>query len=191
MATRDGPPTVYRPLCANPPNVEEKGGGWQVTAEAILFTGDRYDRTNLRVTASTPAEAGNWFNIGCSGNVLSKLVLSRHTDASQSVPTTRGQRQTMLKMYTSDVCDTGQAFTKQGTALRWDSTMGWHNAAPVYPNSEARWNEHGAVCLDTHRLDGSADDMTSQILASCGSLPPCLGNPATGYLTTSSPAMWP
>jgi hypothetical protein len=29
------------------------------------------------------------------------------------------QRQTMLKMYTSDVCDTGQAFTKQGTRLRW------------------------------------------------------------------------
>lgn len=182
-------PNIYRPLCANPPAVEEIGGVWLAAKEAILFTGDRYDRETLRVTASTPAEAGTWFNIGCSGNVLSKLVLSRHTSASQSVPTTSAQRQAMLKMYTSDVCGTGQAFTKQGTALRWNSSVGWHNSAPPYPNSEARWGEYGALCLDTHRLHGSVDDMTNQIFAACGDIPSCVGNPVVGYLTTSSPAL--
>lgn len=185
----NGAVNTYRPVCANPPAYEESGGSWQAPSEAILFTGDRYDRTNLRIAASTPSEAGTWFNIGCAGNVLSKLVLSRHTAASQVTPTTRAQRQTMLKMYTSDVCDTGQAFTKQGTKLRWDSALGWHNAAPVYPTSEARWDEHGVVCLDVHRLHGSIDTMDSQIFAACGTPPACLGNPVTGYLTTSSPAI--
>ncbi len=183
---------TYQPVCNNPPDRRDPDGTlWNVTAEAILFTGDRYDTRTLEVTATTPAQAGSWFNIGCSGNVMSKLVLNRHTAASQlaASPTTRAQRQAMLKMYTSDVCGTGQAFTKQGTALRWTSAQGWMNTAPAYPNSEARWNENGALCLDTHRLHGSADDMTSQILTACGVLPHCRLGVPSGYLTTTSPAL--
>ena len=182
---------TYERLCSNPPDRLDPDGTLWITAEAILFTGDRYDRSTLRVTATTPSEAGTWFNFGCSGNVMSKLVLNRHTDASQlaGAPTSRAQRQAMLKMYTSDVCDTGQAFTKQGTPLRWTSALGWQNAAPLYPNSEARWNENGVLCLDTHRLHGSADDMTSQIFTACGRLPACTPSTPAGYLTTSSPAL--
>ena len=159
-----------------------------------MFTGDRYDRSNLTVTATTKDTSGNWFNIACAGNVLSKLFLNRHTDASQTpgAPTTLEQRQAMLKMYTSDLCNTGQAFTKQGTPLRWQNPSGTlHNAAPAYLNREALWTSTGALCLDTHRLHGSLDDMAGQYSVACPMLVPCTDAMVAGpgwYLKTSSPA---
>jgi hypothetical protein len=113
--------TYYTPVCKNPPNRSDDTGNWNNILEAILFTGDRYDTDTLTVTASTPAEATTWFNIGCAGTVLAKLALNRHTDATKSaqVTTTRNQRQAMLKMYTSDVCNSGDALTVTGTPLRW------------------------------------------------------------------------
>lgn len=161
--------TDFFPVCKNPPNRETEDGPTQTTIESILFAGDRYDTTTLTVTASTPAEATTWFNIGCAGTVLAKLALNRYTDATKSpqVTTSRNQRQAMLKMYTSDVCGSGDALTVSGTPLRWWSDTNLTNKAiPTY-SKEARWNADGATCLDVHRLTGTNDDMTKQIEEAC------------------------
>jgi hypothetical protein len=171
----------YINVCTNPPDPKDPEGGamWSSsTSEAILFTGDRYNTEELSVTATDPASAGDWFNIGCFGNVMAKLVLNRHTHASQlaTSPTTWAQRQTMLKMYTSDVCGHGRAFTVQGTPIQWFAANGWSSPG-VFPDHEGLWNEHGAVCLDTHRLQGTANDATAEIAAECAlhmkEVPPC------------------
>ncbi|MBL8623075.1 MAG: hypothetical protein JNK64_17295 [Myxococcales bacterium] len=161
--------TYYTPVCKNPPNRLDDTGNWNNILEAILFTGDRYDTDTLTVTASTPAEATTWFNIGCAGTVLAKLALNRHTDATKSaqVTTTRDQRQAMLKMYTSDVCNSGDALTVTGTPLRWWSATGLTSKAIAVYSNEARWTADGALCLDTHRLDGTPDDRTAQIADAC------------------------
>ncbi len=192
---------TYKPVCTNPPGRMDPDGPnalWNRPIEAILFTGDRYDTSTLSVTATTLGGSLNWFNVACSGNVMSKLFLNRHTDASQTpnFPTSLEQRQAMLKMYTSDLCGTGQAFTVQGTPLHWVSSAGWSNASTDYAHMEALWNSQGAVCLDTHRLHLSANDMTFQYTAACGTLlPPCTTSNGTAtftstgaYLRTSSPA---
>ncbi len=183
------------PVCKDPPNrIDGEGKEWDSITEAILFTGDRYNTDTLTVTASSPRGAGNWFNIGCAGTVIAKLALNRHTDATQTaaMPTTQAQRQAMLKMYTSDVCNTGEAFTVQGTPIRWVSTGGWSSPAIPVASSEAHWNESGATCLDVHRLHGSFNDMDSQIAASCAAagkvLLPCAGDQSPFYLRTYSPA---
>jgi hypothetical protein len=188
----------YKAVCNNPPDrLDPDGMLWGADLEAILFTGDRYDTSTLSVTATTMAASRNWFNIGCAGNVMSKLFLNRHTAASQTAafPTSLEQRQAMLKMYTSDLCGTGQAFTVQGTPLRWWSSAGWSSVAGDHPNQEALWTSHGAVCLDTHRLHLSANDMTLQYRTACGPIPACTTASGTAtlastgaYLRTASPA---
>lgn len=190
--------THYEPVCKDPPNrIDGEGKEWQRIYEAVLFTGDRYDTSTLRVTASHPRTAGGWFNIGCAGTVLAKLALNRHTSATAvpgALPPTGEQRQAMLKMYTSDVCDTGHAFTVQGTPIRWWSQPGWSSPAIGLNTPEAHWNQDGAMCLDVHRLNNTLDDMDAQIQAACVAAgkplpPPCGAPPAGWYLRTASPAL--
>jgi hypothetical protein len=158
-------------VCKDPPNYAkdpEGGQNWGNVTEAILYTGDRYRTDTLEVTATDPASAGHWFNIGCFGNVMAKLVLNRHTHASQlaAAPTTWAQRQTMLKMYTSDVCGHGRAFTVQGTPIQWFAANGMSSPG-TFPDYEGLWNENGAVCLDTHRLKWTPNDATAEIAIEC------------------------
>ncbi len=193
----EGPATHATAVCNNPPDrLDPDGNFYGDVMEAILFTGDRYDATKLTVTATTKRASGTWFNIACAGNVMSKLFLNRHTDASQTAafPTNLEQRQAMLKMYTSDLCGTGQAFTVQGTPLHWVSSAGWSSIAGNYPNKEALWTSQGALCLDTHRLNKTLNDMSLQYNAAC-TLRPCTTSTSTltlantnAYLQTSSPA---
>ncbi len=156
--------------------------------DAILFAGDRYDAATLSVSASDPVAAGPWFNIACTGNALSKLVLNRHASVSDVSGTTREQRQAMLKMYTSDVCGTGTASTIQGVPMRWVAANGWSSPAGNFPVEEARWDENGAVCLNVHRLHGTADEMDSRIAEACAAagkpVPPPCESGSGGYLTT-------
>ena len=184
-----------QPVCVDPPNRYE--GEWQLwnsITEAILFTGDRYDTNALEIDSVGPSP---WFNIACAGTVMAKLALNRHTSATQtsSFPTTLDQRQAMLKMYTSDVCHNGDALTVTGTKLRWASSNGLSSPAIPVNSLEAAWGKDGAICLSTHRLNGTADDMDSQIAASCNVQgltrpPPCTFELMSGaYLITTSPAL--
>lgn len=192
-----GASTDYVPVCKNPPNRELEDGPLQTLTEAILFTGDRYDTDKLTVTAINPTEAGRWFNIGCAGSVLAKLALNRHTYATMSsdVTTSRAQRQAMLKMYTSDICGTGDALTVSGTPLRWWSKTGLQNKAIVTYSREALWNDGGAICLDVHRLHGTpeGDSMYKQIEAACETVgrrvpAPCADPPSVWDFRTESQA---
>jgi|JI10StandDraft_1071094.scaffolds.fasta_scaffold03781_4 hypothetical protein len=186
--------TARQPVCKNPPQGKDGDPLWTSNMEAIFYTGDRYRRDTLEVIASNPREAGPWFNIACAGNVLAKLAMNRHTHATRGpTVTTWQQRQAMLKMYTSDVCGTGDAFTVSGTPLKWESKWGWESPT-YYATPEALWNEEGALCLGTHRLNKTPDDMDSQIATACAAvgrtLEPCSSYvpSTTAYLATHSAA---
>ena len=188
-------------VCKDPPNRKEgEMALWSNTKEVILFTGDRYDTDTLEVTSTS---ASPWFNVACAGTVMAKLALNRHTTAtaSSAVTTTWAQRQAMLKMYTSDICGTGDSLTVTGTPIQWVSMTGLTSPVP-YNTMEARWNENGAMCLTTHRLNNTANDMdgdptdstvSDQIAAACGGRrnvpPPCASHPPAWYLRSTSPAI--
>jgi hypothetical protein len=139
-----------RPLCTTGVN------------EAILFAGDRYDAIRKTVVATGAATSG-WINIACAGTSLAKLYLTRHTEASQMIPTTRGERQAMLKMFTADVCGDGRSFTVHGQPLLWADAKGITKFAAQPSTIEAIWNEVGAVCLDTPRRP----DLASAVALHC------------------------
>ncbi len=198
------------PLCLSPPNVvDNEGNPWLSRFEAFFFTGDRYDHDKMTVTASTMAEAGDWFNIACAGSATAKLLLNRHTTAGalgSSLNPTRAQRQTMLKMYTGDFCGTGTTYTVQGTKISWGKVGGGLAGPSVtgINSVESFWTENGAICMDRHRLASSQNTAEAALegmvrngyLASpptCRQMPKCSELPTstlTGtYLWTASAAL--
>jgi hypothetical protein len=185
-----------RPLCNAPPERVSGEGNqrmWVRPLEAIIYTGDRYNSTDKTVTAASYTAAGTWFNIGCAGSALAKLVLTRHATVGSNhiYQSTRAQRQAMLKMYVSDVCGTGTAFTVKGTPLHWENTLGWSALDGTEWAHESMWNQGGALCLDTHRLGSTYDAEIHQECASVGhSLPACAGLsflPGSYYLSSAVP----
>lgn len=203
--TNQSVPTDVRPLCTNPPGrLDGEGQYWLKRYESILYTGDRYDADRLDVTAASYGTSGGWFNIACAGGALAKLHLNRHTTAGQTgaYQSTLGARQTMLKMYTADVCGTGNASTKQGEPLVWENKYGWQTLPPSVSSLEALWDENGAICLEHHRLE--ADPVwwpliQPEIVSACGGAsnvpPPCsvafpggvMSFPGGGYIVTANP----
>lgn len=162
-----------RPLCTTGAN------------EAILFGGDRYDAARKTVTATGEATRG-WLNVACAGTALVKLFLTRHTEASQTVPTTRAQRQAMLKMFTADVCGDGTTFTIHGQPLLWADANGLTTFARSPASFEAAWSERGAVCLDTPRRL----ELAASIEEHCPRPPRCpdpAAARALGYVISANP----
>jgi hypothetical protein len=125
------------------------------TFEAIVFEGDRIDKT--RKTMSPTAD-DRWFNIGCAGHTLSKLRLTRNTLHNQltSLPVSSAnawqRRQATLKLLVSDVCGGGQSLTVAGQRLLWQGDLMTYFGLPPRPELEARWTETGATCLHVPRL---------------------------------------
>lgn len=184
------------PLCNNPPertSGEGSGRVWARPLEAILYTGDRYDADRKLVTASSYRGSGTWFNIACAGSALAKLHLTRHTTAGTvaGFVSSAAQRQSMLKMYVSDLCGRGVAFTKKGTPLHWENTPGWSLLDGAELAHESMWTSSGALCLDTHRrFDEYLADIHAECTAAGHPLPPCDGEsapPGSYYLTTAVP----
>lgn len=153
----------YRtPLCNYAPPESETGTGqdsWASPLEAFVFTGDRYD--DVTKTVAEIDDSSGFFNIACAGSALAKLHLNRHTTAGSPGPNgavaSKAKRQAMLKMYVSDVCGTGSAWTIKGTPLRFTDTTGWFPLATAGLTHEAYWDQDGAQCLDTHRLGSLYD----------------------------------
>lgn len=174
--TYTGPDVAKRtPLCPNPPPPTTGDGHmWAAPGEAILFNGDRYD-PNKRIIASTPTEAGDWFNIGCAGSALAKLHLNRFTAAGKrpaQPATSRAERQDVLAMYTGNVCGTGTAYTIPDTQIRWASRNGYHQMG-AFATYEAVWGGGRAVCMSSWRLDATHPELREQMKLECGELPPC------------------
>jgi hypothetical protein len=169
--------TTPLPLCNRPPTdtfTDGPGWVWHQPLEAILYSGDRYDSARKRVTASSVRGFDGWFNIACAGSALAKLHLTRHTTAGSTLgyTTTVTQRQAMLKMYVSDLCGTGTAWTKKGTPLHWTNTLHWSVLDGHEFAHEALWTADGAACLDVHRLGTLYASTVSGFLAECAP-PPC------------------
>jgi len=174
--TNDDHPADLRPVCANPPAESDPAGQlWANRFESVVFTGDRYDGAKKLVTAADYASAGNWINLGCAGSVIAKLHLNRHTMAGsdRDHQTKLEQRQAMLKMYTGDFCGKGYAFTRPGTPLHWEDELGWNKLDGTEIAFESWWDEHGASCITTHRID---DTYLLDIQRACD-LPACEGHP--------------
>ncbi|MCA9674158.1 MAG: hypothetical protein H6708_22005 [Kofleriaceae bacterium] len=158
----------YQPVCHNPP---VRSGAFPHALGALLFTGDRYDAARKLVISSEPDETRGWFNIACAGSALGKLHLNRHTTAGSTSDdkSTREQRQSMLKMFVSDVCGTGRPFTHAGEPLHYENADGWMTLDGTEASYEALWDADGALCLDEHRLEADPDypDIRKQIDEEC------------------------
>lgn len=181
---------TYHALCS-------EGDRDPTMLSALVFEGDLYDPDTKDITVG-PAAAG-WMNIACAGSAIYKMHTVGHTTAAQKtgVVTTLPQRRAMLNAWTSNVCGTGEAFTRQGEPITLRESLGVfrkspYNAAPQ--SYEAIWDEHGAVCLNTHRLEEDDRDIYLKIAAACpgGVLPPsCDPLPGSwslsGHVLTGNP----
>lgn len=201
------PGVLSRPVCKDPPGrVDGEGPIWWRQYEAILYTGDRYNSDDFTVTDTAPRSTQGWFNVGCAGSALAKLHLNRHTTAGANSTHVAdwADRQAMLKMYTADICGTGDASTKQGEPLHWGNAPGWNTLTGTETSYEALWNENGAICLEEHRLQADAllwSAAEASIKAACtlpdGTVavpPPCSSmfpdgftNFPAGYILTANP----
>jgi hypothetical protein len=197
-----GDPTVEYRLCSNPPNRDSGEASaapswvWEAPLEAVLYGHERIDAGAKRVLHHGVSTATNGsMTIGCAGSALAKLHLTGHTFIAGNP--SKDRMQAMLKMYVSDVCDTGHSFTDQGVPLHWQNA---NKTATLTGNEyavEALWNADGALCLDVHRL-GWKYDTTSQIEAACATKgktlsacptvdPSAPGLPGGAYLVSAVP----
>jgi len=171
------------------PDVDDSAGDeWDEARQmpplhSLVFEGDRIN-TELRTVRSKPNP--RWFNIGCGRDTLVKLRLSRSTLLTTSTADWRLVQAT-LKMPSADYCGTGKSFTMRGEPLVWRNLSGMElYSSPT--SFEARWDEHGARCLDTPRaaltenqeLAFAFPDIETAIANECSRPPPCANlNPAT------------
>ncbi len=172
------PPGVdSAPLCPMTPEPSEWPGG--NVLHAIFFEGDRYDHIAKSVWA-TGAETAGWFNIACAGSATAKMFLTRHAEASTDLPTTRAERNALLKAYTATMCPGSMSFTGVGERLHVATSNEILPVDDSYSNVEGLWNEDGIVCTGEHRLvhansmdQQAADALMAKIEPQCGALPPC------------------
>ncbi len=190
-------PGPRQPVCPLPADYDEWG---PVAHEAIFFQGDRYDAVTKDVIG-TGGETQGWFNVGCAGSATAKMHLNRHTEAGSSddYTATTLERQALLKMFVSDYCGTGTAFTEVGEPLRWENSRDWQLLGLDDPiDHEAVWDHTGALCLDTPRMGDTEREITETrdaIRTVCKLPPRCSGSrrpsldtwKTWGYLLTANP----
>jgi len=175
--------------------------------DVLLFEGERID-AHHRIDLADPT--GQWFSMGCAGGTLAKMYLTGHVmiAAADGYATTQDERTAILKMFSADYCGTGTAFTVTGQPLYWGDNLGWMTFQPLTGSTlEARWNEHGAICLDAPRATVTNTPAQQElnnpqnngawlqsIYAECATvghaLPPCTGSmidPSPGHMVSANP----
>lgn len=145
-------PTVgaagWEPVCQTSPTPDDDIGA----AYAVLFDDDRISASQIATVGVTHG----WFNIGCAGSALSKMLLSGHAQAADvlsHVTTTTEQRTTFLKMISADYCGNGRPFTIPGVPLHYKLSNGRLDTTRPTEPVEAYWGPGGATCLNTARID--------------------------------------
>ena len=103
--------------------------------------------------------------------------------------TTALQRQAMLRMYVSDVCGTGNAWTTAGTKLHFQqnqtATSQWTNLDGLEYGFEAQWGPNGALCFDSHRR---GTEYLPNIQLDCGAaMPAACGNDPEDFVGSHPP----
>jgi hypothetical protein len=144
---------------------------------SILFEGDRINAYDITVN---PNVDDAWFNIGCAYHTLSKMRLTRSTMHTNGMDQARSQA--TLKMLTANYCETSHStFTYSGEPLVWTNWGDYEYKSSAITSLEARWDEHGAICLGDARLNRTTfpqaatqyPDLLKQIAAECPNLMPC------------------
>jgi hypothetical protein len=160
-----------RPLCA-----EVDGNPSRL--RGLVFGGDLYDPRTKAIT--TGPETGGWFNIACLESAIYKMHKIGYTSAAQDrlgIVTTIEQRRAMLNAWTANVCGTGQPFTQPGELITLRESLdllppGNGYLDPLDPaktqSIEAIWDETGAVCMNTARLDEDDNKIYQKIRTACG-----------------------
>jgi ADYC domain len=148
-----GPEAQWRNLCADaqlPSDAPDLRG--VPSYLSFVFEGERINTTTKQIYGYDPT----WFNIGCAGHLLMKMVLMGHVEAARALGyvTTMDQRRTIMKMFAADYCGTGYAFTVPGIALQWQDDRQWvrYSAPLANLKMEARWTPTGAACLNLPRV---------------------------------------
>lgn len=143
------------PLCSDPPPARPRSSELlNLPGEfTVVFEHNRYDAAAKTLI---PGDA-NWFNFGCGGHALSKLLLTGHANVSGNA--TPAMQQAVLKMLTGDYCGNGISFTIGGEPLFWKTSNSYMNFYGQPETLEARWNENGATCLGKPRLYTSANPL--------------------------------
>ncbi len=145
--TPGAPPTHYKNLCSNPPTgTYRQETLYQLGESTLFFEGNRYDSARKTLLAGSTT----WFNLGCAGHALSKLLLTGHTELSGNTST--AQQQAALKMITADYCGDGTSFTVAGEPLYWKSNNGYMAFLAQPESLEGRWGPNGPLCIDEYRL---------------------------------------
>lgn len=187
-------------LCVPDPSLFPPSPTGMQPYESFVFEGERIHAEERWIE---PVLDPKWFNIGCSGSALSKMVYEGHTHAAEAsgFVTTIPERIAILKMFSGDYCGHGRAFTIPGEPLDWIDdrhTMSYAHASTDL-KIEARWNQDGAVCLNQPRLEvhhGSAGDpdykqIGSECLSVGHQLPACsdvnVDHVAPYHLTSANP----
>ncbi len=142
-------------LCSNPPPARP------LSSELLNLPGEftvlfEHNRYNAAAKTLIPGDA-NWFNLGCGGHALSKLLLTGN--ATVSGHATPAAQQAVLKMLTGDYCGKGVSFTVGGEPLFWKTSNSYMSFYEQPDTLEARWNEHGATCIGTPRLRISSNPL--------------------------------
>lgn len=152
--TPGAPAGHYVNLCANPPTgAYREDTLFQHGESTLIFEGNRYDaQQKLVLRGST-----TWFNLGCAGHALSKLLLTGHTSISGQA--TRLEQQTVLKMLVADYCGDGQSFTVAGEPLYWRTQNLYMDFISQPESLEGRWGPDGPVCIDNYRLLSTANPL--------------------------------
>ena len=149
-------------LCSNPSATYDGIPG----EHTVLIEGDRID-ADRKTISSRPDTS--WFNFGCAGHAIAKLMLTGHAYAATSYGfvTTPSERQTILKMFVADYTGTGLAYTTAGTPLQWMDDHDWMNYGPSMfgYNLEARWTPNGAACLGNPRHPDALAQMQADVQA--------------------------
>lgn len=156
----------YDPLDPDVPHVNVCPGLSLDETSVVLLTDELYDMTKKTVDPNQPG----WVTMACRGHALAKLKLLGY-DPHDAYHSKVEQRQAALKAITADYCGGGTSFTAVGQPLEWVDELGNFPASALSPavTVEARWSEHGALCLDDPRFVPRTD-----VEALC-SLPPCGG----------------
>lgn len=141
--------------------------------ETLVFEGDRIDAARLTMSSDAQWDP-SWFNLACGESALAKLRMLRKTQGNGTADW--GSRQATLKMLTADYCGTGDNFTRVGTPIAWkdDGLVSDYTLTGVTPSHiEARWNQYGATCLNTPRLEASGQQwyVSQYIYNTCLPLP--------------------
>jgi hypothetical protein len=116
----------------------------------VFWKGGRYDPDTGEIFASG-ADVEDWFNISCAGEA-SIDMLRTGTGGAVAPDTSRPLRQAVLNMVMAKYCPPPERYTVLGHPLYWDGTTA--RLTGTTASYEAIWNERGAVCVDTPRLDG-------------------------------------